>query len=239
MILSIIIFLISLVPSILIIIWLRNRHKEDLVYKKSCTFAFWGGIIGVLPIILLSGTLYLINILFFRNMNVFVYVGISNFIVAAFAEEIIKYSVFRVTLKKRPYSYSWADVTAVMVIVGTAFGLLEDIPYALETNPIQMLVRGISMGHVGYGFIMGWFYGKKLYTGKKIYGVIAILLPWFIHGLYDFSLAPEFLALNENFAFIAMSLAVLDIVLLVLMIRFFIRSKKKEHYQQPVLSAEQ
>lgn len=54
-----------------------------------------------------------------------------------------------------------ADVTAIMVIVGAAFGLLEDLPYAIGSNPIQRLVRGFTMGHLGYGFIMGWFYGKK------------------------------------------------------------------------------
>ncbi len=65
-----------------------------------------------------------------------------------------------------------------MVIIGTAFGMIEDIPYAIGENPIVIIVRGLTLGHVGYAFIMGWFYGKELYTGKKRYGVIAVLLPW-------------------------------------------------------------
>jgi hypothetical protein len=35
------------------------------------------------------------------------------------------------------------------------------------------------------------------------------------------------------------SLALLDIVLLILMIRFFVRSKKREHYQHPLAALEQ
>lgn len=103
---------------------------------------------------------------------------------------------------------------------------------------MMMLVRGFTMGHVGYGFIMGWFYGKRLYTGKKKYGVIAVLLPWLLHGIYDFSLTPELIEVNENFMVIALFMALLDIVTLILMIRFFIRSNKQERYLQPVCSLE-
>lgn len=125
-----------------------------------------------------------------------------------------------------------------MIIVGTAFGLMEDIPYAIGASPMTMLVRGISMGHVGYGFVMGLFYGKRLYTGKKRYAVIAVLLPWIMHGIYDFSLTPELIDVNQNLMFIAVIMALLEIVMLVLMIRFFIRSKKQDRYLQPVCSLE-
>ena len=117
-----------------------------------------------------------------------------------------------------------------MVIIGTAFGLVEDIPYAIGATPVIMLVRGFTMGHLGYGFMMGWFYGKKLYTGKKRYGVLAFVLPFLLHGLYDFSLTPELLKWNDNIAFLGVALAATDLVLLALMIRFFIKARKKEHY---------
>ncbi|MBR3463610.1 MAG: hypothetical protein IKH23_00905, partial [Clostridiales bacterium] len=53
-------------------------------------------------------------------------------------------------------------------------------------------------------------------------------LPFLIHGLYDFSLSEELLKTNDNLAFIGLSLAVLDVVLIILMIRFFLISRKKE-----------
>lgn len=243
MLLSILFFLLSIVPSVLIFVLLRNRQKDNILYRKKCTYSFVSGLISVLPILLLSGVLYVLNVFLkvalLQNVNILVYQAIYRFIVLAFAEEIIKFLTFRFVLKRNPYAYSWADVTAFMVIIGTAFGLIEDIPYAIGATPIIMLVRGFTMGHVGYGFIMGWFYGKRLHTGKKFYGVIAVLLPWLIHGLYDFSLTPELLELNDNFAFLGVSLALLDIVLLILMIRFFIRAKKQERYQQPLPTFEQ
>ena len=79
-----------------------------------------------------------------------------------------------------------------------------------------------------------WFYGKRLYSVKKRYGVIAVLLPWLIHGLYDFSLTPELVEFNDNFMLSALLLAALDVVLLILMIRFFIKARKKDFYNEPV-----
>lgn len=235
---SILIFLLSIVPSVLIFIWLRNRQKENILYRKKCAYSFVSGLISVLPILLLSAILYVLSavlkLTILKDVNILVYQAIYKFIVLAFAEEIIKYLAFRIVLKRNPYAYSWADVVAFMVIIGTAFGLIEDIPYAIGASPIIMLVRGFTMGHVGYGFIMGWFYGKRLHTGKKHYGVFALLVPWLIHGLYDFSLTPELMKISDTFAFLGVSLALMDIVLLILMIWFFIKARKKDIYNEPV-----
>lgn len=243
MLLSILFFLLSIIPSVLIFIWLKNRQKDNILYRKKCTYSFVSGLISVLPIIFLSAILFVLSRVLkaalLKNVNALAYQAIYTFIVLAFAEEIIKYLAFRFVLKKKTYAYSWADVTAFMVIIGTAFGLIEDVPYAIGASPIIMLVRGFTMGHIGYGFVMGWFYGKRLHTGKKRYGAIAILLPWLIHGLYDFSLSPELLEVNDNFAIIGVSLALLDVVLLILMLRFFIRAKKQERYTLALPAFEQ
>lgn len=45
--------------------------------------------------------------------------------------------------------------------------------------------------------------------------------------------------MNDNLAIIGVSLALLDIVLLILMIRFFIRAKKQERYTLPLPAFEQ
>lgn len=243
MFLSIIIFIVSIIPAVLVFILLKKRKSDDAMYKKSCNSALIRGLVSVLPILAVSATLHLLNnlirVTLLRDMNILIYRALYTFIVLAFAEEIVKYGVFKLLLRKKYYAYTWADVTAFMVIVGTGFGLIEDIPYAIGASPIVMLIRGFTMGHVGYGFIMGWFYGKRLFTGKKRYGVIAFLLPFLIHGLYDFSLSEELIALNDDLAFIGISLAVLDIVLLILLIRFFVRSAKKERYNTPIITIDE
>lgn len=240
MLLTIVIFLISIVPSILLFILLRKRNPENELYKKSCNSSLIRGFVAVLPIVVLSALLFLLNVLLkmsvMMNVNILVYKAIYNFIVLALAEELVKYFAFRLLLKKKLYAYTWADVVAFMVTIGTAFGLIEAVTYAIGASPMEIIVRGVTMGHVGYGFIMGWFYGKKLYTGKKGWGVIAFLLPWLMHGIYDFSLTPELMELNDNLMFIAFTMALIDIVLLILMIRFFVRARKhkKPCYDEPL-----
>ena len=59
MLLSILFFVLSIVPSVLIFIWLRNRQKDHILYRKKCTYSFVSGLISVLPIILLSAILYI------------------------------------------------------------------------------------------------------------------------------------------------------------------------------------
>ncbi len=223
--------LVSLIPSILIIIFIFKRSKGNKEYRKACKGALIRGLVCAIPIIFLSLVLYLVNKVIKNALNLsdLAYKAIYNFVVLAFAEEIIKYLCFRRTLKKRKGDYTWTDIVSLMVIVGTAFGLVEDIPYAADANAVTILVRGLTMGHVGYGFLMGLLYGKRLESGKKGYGFLALIIPWILHGMYDFSLTPELMDLNDNLIFIAISLAVLDIVLVIIMIRFYL--KKKEKYQ--------
>lgn len=40
MLLSILAFVISLVPSVLIVVWMFRRRKDDLAYKEGCKSAF-------------------------------------------------------------------------------------------------------------------------------------------------------------------------------------------------------
>ena len=280
MLLTILAFLASLVPSILIFVLLKRRHgkgkketenKADdttaetmplsgeneaqdtqpspvsdaetspvlpasppdnvLTYRKYCTSAFVRGMLCALPILALSGILFILNgvlrTTLLVNMPVLLYKAIYNFIVLALVEEIVKFIAFKLFLKKKPFAYSSADIVAIMVIIGTGFGLLESVLYAIDSSPIVMLVRGITIGHAGYGFLMGLLYAKRMQTGKKVYGFLAVLIPWLIHGLYDFSLSPELIQVNDNFAFLGVSLALLDVVLLILMICYFVKAKKK------------
>ena len=242
MLISTLAFLISIIPTVLIYLWLRKRNEENQLYKDSCKSAAIRGCVSVLPVIGVSMVLWLgliisrfvLKVTHISDMNQLLYKAIYTIVVLAFAEELVKLFAFRGLLKKKTYDFTWADITAFMTTIGLAFGLLEDIPYAIGASPMVMIIRGLTMGHIGYGFIMGWFYGKKLHTGKKKYGVIAFLLPWALHGAYDFSLSPELMKINDNFAFIGVSLALVDIIVLILMFRFFIKARKKDVYNQPL-----
>ena len=80
---------------------------------------------------------------------------------------------------------------------------------------------------------MGYFIGKASYTGKRSYKNTAFILPLLLHGMYDFSLAEEFPALNDNLVFVPFIMVIIEIVIL---FRILFLIKKERHgtkYTQP------
>ena len=226
MILFLLACVVSFVPSISLLLWLRNCLKKEDAYKKLCNQTLWQGAACMLPILLLSGSSYFILRLT-RLQNT----------VLALMEEAAKYWGFTRILKKTDYAYSWLDTAVLMTIIGLGFGMLESVVYAIGASVPVVLVRGICVPHAGYGFLTGYFYGKGSKSEKPILKWTVFLLSWLMHGLYDFSLSEEFIAINDNLAIVALLLAVLDIVLVFFLIGFARKAKKQALYTEPLPEA--
>ena len=237
MILFILACIASFIPCLALFLWLRNCTKSnETAYTKACDKALIRGILTVFPIILFSGISYLLlRLTKLHTINPLLYQAVYTFIVLAFMEELAKYLSFRGVLKKTDYPWSWLDLTVIMTIVGIGFGLIESVTYDIGAPIPVVLVRGICVPHAGYGFVVGYFYGKAMETRKMSYKMLGFTLSWFLHGLYDFSLSAEFIAINENLMFVALSLAIVDIVLVIIAIRFVCKAKKSEKYTKLLL----
>ena len=71
----------------------------------------------------------------------------------------------------------------VLRIVGIGFQIVEDVPYAhSEANTVTAFIRAWTP----FYFTFGDYYGKAKATGKKGYDVLAFVVPFLVHGLYDF-----------------------------------------------------
>ena len=227
---------VSFVPFAALYLWLRNRRKGDIAYKTLCNKALGRGALCVLPVMLFSGVSYIaLRLTGLHNTDKLLYQALYNFIVLALMEELAKYLGFRHVLKKSSYPFSWLDMTVLMTIIGIGFGAIESVIYAIGAIIPVVLVRGICMPHAGYGFLVGYFYGKSVRTGKPALKGLGFILSWFIHGLYDFSLSEEFVAINDNLVIVALLLALLDIVLVFRLIRFVKKAARNETYTQPLL----
>ena len=97
-----------------------------------------------------------------------------------------------------------------------------------------ILVRGLCVPHAGYGFLVGYFYGKGLKSGQPGVKWIGFIVAWLLHGMYDFSLSQEFLAINDNLAIAALLLAVAEVVLVIVLIRFALKARKQSVYLEPL-----
>lgn len=235
MILLILAIIVSFVPAVLLYRWLKNRIKDDAAFRELCGSALKKGILSVFPILLCSLVFQLIiRLIGVKESNPLLYEALYTFIVLALAEELVKYLAFRRTLQQTEYRVSWVDVTALMAIVGIGFDLIESVVYAIGASVPVVLIRGICIPHAGYGFIVGYFFGKSVKNGKPAVKWIGFLLAWLLHGLYDFSLSEPFIAINDNLAIVAILLALLDIVLVLLLVRFVKKAKKQAAYTEPL-----
>lgn len=224
-------YAISVIPSLLLYKWIKKKSDEYL-----CKKAFIKGITAIFLIILFSGTLSIVgNLSGLKDYNIILYKAYYTFFVLAFSEELAKFLMFKSLLKKNPKDYSWFNLTILMTIVGIGFGCFENLFFAAGSNVIEMAIRSISIGHAGYGFIMGWFYGKMLNTGEKIYGVLGFIIPWTLHGFYDFGLSEELLKVNDDLAFISLTLEAFCIVLVFLIIRFVKKRAKSDIYSKGLM----
>ena len=234
--------LLSMIPAFAMYFWLKTKGgaADPVGYRKLCKEALKNGLLSTLAVLPISAILAFILKRFGLTressvLGAFLY----TFLVLAFTEELTKSLMLRKTLKKAEFSYTWLDMTALMIIVAIGFEVLEGLAYAIDSGPIPMLVRGITLMHGGYGFIEGWFYGKATYTGKKWYAAIGFLICVILHGAYDFGLSTQFeAAVGENYAYLSVSLALFALVLFVWMIIFFAK-KKKPQYTEPLLDDEE
>ena len=226
----------SLIPSIALYFWMKNkvRKPEDEAFKQTCRTALLNGFLSTVFSVLLSGTFAVTaGLLGIKEGASLPATAYHKFIKLALSEELIKSLMLWKTLKKANYSYTWQDIIIFMVTVSIGFEIMEAVVYAIGEGPIPILIRGILIMHGGFGFIEGWFYGKAKYTKNKAYIAAGFLIAWLLHGAYDFGLNDEFLAMNPNNAYLSVGIAGFSLVLLVLLIVFFTR-KRKPQYLEPL-----
>ncbi len=232
-------FILGNIPAVILYSWIKKKGR-DAAFEGICKNAFVKGLLSALPVVLASFLFTIVEgLIGLKDLNPLLYRAIHTFITIAFAEEIVKFLVFRNVVKKNSYEYSWFDLTGLMILVGLGFGCIENLVIAVDADPIVMLIRGFVMGHAGYGFITGWFYGKGKKYGNKVLQYAGFILSWLLHGLYDFGLSKELEEFNDNLIFIPFLLAFISLICIILIIRFVKKRNRDEKYTAPVLITEQ
>lgn len=222
-------FLASLIPCAAMYIWLRNiKGMQDENFARTCDRAVLRGMLTVFPVFLCSATFALAaRLLDIRAAGDLVYSAYHTFFVFAFSEELCKFFMMKKVIKGG--EHSWLAITIYMLLVGLGFEVIEAIPYAIGSGPGPMFMRGFTMMHPAFGFIMGYFYGKYRHTGRKAFAAAGFILPWVMHGLYDFCLSEPMMAMEWP-GYVALGLAAFSVVLIIVFIRFVIKARKKEEF---------
>ncbi|MBR0137071.1 MAG: PrsW family intramembrane metalloprotease [Erysipelotrichaceae bacterium] len=227
---------ISLIPSLWCYFYLRNLKKEDKQYKENCWSMLKAGFISTFGVIALSMTFDIIGSLTgLKKLSPLIADAFKAIIVAGLAEELVKHYHVNKLIKENRETISLLETTAFAGIVGIGFEMIESVVYALGTNVIQILVRGITALHISYGLLMGYYIGKHILTGEKKYSLYAILIPLFMHGGYDFSLSDELMAVNDNFVFLPFIFTIGSLIVGIRLLKKLGKNRDNPEYIRPLM----
>lgn len=182
--------LITIVPSILILLFffLSDKFKEP---KGSVVLVFFLGILICLP----AG---IINDFMYKNFNDGSDLSeklYSSFLAPAWGEELLKFIILYFVVLRRNEFNEPMDGIVYGVTVSLGFATYENYDYVFrlaelwEIDPYQMAIwrsyTAVPL-HGLNGCVMGFYFGMYSFTANKKYLILCLLIPYLIHGFYNF-----------------------------------------------------
>ena len=180
--------LITIVPSLLILIYffLSDKFKEP---KGTIALVFGLGVLICLPAGIINEFMEVNFSSIFSERLLYSFLG------PAWGEEILKSLILYTIVLKRNEFNEPMDGIVYGVVASLGFATYENYDYVFrlaETwniDPAQMaLWRSYSAVpmHGLNGCIMGFYFGKYAFTADKKYLVLSLLIPFLLHGFYNF-----------------------------------------------------
>ena len=214
--------LITIVPSILILLYffLSDKFKEP---KGSIALVFFLGICICLP----AG--YINSFMENNFKDIFSERLLFSFLGPAWCEELLKFIILYYVVLKRSEFNEPMDGIVYGVAVSLGFATLENYEYVFiyaekwEIEPYTMaILRSYSAVpmHGLLGCVMGFYFGMYSFTANKKYLILCLLIPFIIHGLYNF--------LNYPYHFMILGVVTIYTVILHSNMKKLQESKKNE-----------
>ena len=188
---TIIILLTALLPIVILVYYIYHKDKKSPEPTGQLVKAFLFGILSIPLSFCLSIPFGIIGLYPIEATSILGSVS-TAFFGAAIPEEIAKFFMLWLLLRKNRYFDEKMDGIVYAVCVSLGFAALENIMY-LFSNAESYLSVGIARaifavpGHFCFGILMGYYYSlAKFYpmTPKKNKALI-LAAPIIVHGLYD------------------------------------------------------
>ena len=214
--------LITIVPSILILLYffLSDKFKEP---KGSIALVFFLGICICLP----AG--YINSFMENNFKDIFSERLLFSFLGPAWCEELLKFIILYFIVLRRNEFNEPMDGIVYGVAVSLGFATLENYEYVFiysenwEIEPYTVaIMRSYSAVpmHGLLGCVMGFYFGMYSFTANKKYLILCLLIPFIIHGLYNF--------LNYPYHFMILGVLTIYTVILHSNLKKLQESKKNE-----------
>ncbi|MBQ7042485.1 MAG: PrsW family intramembrane metalloprotease [Muribaculaceae bacterium] len=186
-----IILLIALLPVVILVYYIYHKDKKSPEPTGQLVKAFLFGVLSVPLSFCISIPLGIIGLYQVEAISILGSIS-TAFFGAAIPEEIAKFIMLWLLLRKNPCFDEKMDGIVYAVCVSLGFAALENIMY-LFTNADSYLSVGIVRaifavpGHFCFGILMGYYYSlAKFYPKTSTKNKALILVaPIIVHGLYD------------------------------------------------------
>lgn len=188
---NITILLTALLPIAILVYYIYHKDKKSPEPSGQLVKAFLFGILSIPLSFCMSVPLGLIGAYPTEATSILGCIS-TAFFGAAIPEEIAKFCMLWLLLRKNRYFDEKMDGIVYAVCVSLGFAALENIMY-LFSNAESYLSVGIARaifavpGHFCFGILMGYYYSlAKFYPKTPTKNKVLILVaPILIHGLYD------------------------------------------------------
>lgn len=186
-----VILLTALLPIAILVYYIYHKDKKSPEPTGQLVKAFFYGILSIPLSFCMSIPLGLIGVYPTEATSILGSVS-AAFFGAAIPEEIAKFIMLWLLLRKNPYFDEKMDGIVYAVCVSLGFAALENLMY-LFTNAENYLSVGIARaifavpGHFCFGILMGYYYSLAKFYPKapKKNKALILLAPIIVHGLYD------------------------------------------------------
>ena len=182
--------LITIIPSLALLLYfvLSDKFKEP---KLTVLAVFFLGYLICLP----AGTLNDFSYKLLEDgTELSKRLGYS-FLGPAWAEELLKFSILYLIVLRRDEFNEPMDGIVYGVAVSLGFATYENYDYVFrlaeqwDLVPMDLAIwrsySAIPM-HGLNGCLMGFYFGKYAFTGDKKFLLLSLLIPFLMHGLYNF-----------------------------------------------------
>ena len=218
-----ILFWLAIIPSIIIALLIYKADPLDKEPKKELFKAFDLGILAIISTLVLS-TLFNIGDIDVVNRDIF-NIFIYSFIGISLIEEFSKWICSYLFLKNNKNFNYLFDGIVYTTFVALGFATIENILYTFSGGVVTGIIRAITTvpAHAFFGISSGYFLSllkkEKLnnnYSLSNKYLFLSLLVPFLLHGFYDFCL------LTQNYI-----LFIIYIIFMVWLYNFSINNVKK------------
>lgn len=181
----------GLAPTIIILFYIYIRDKYE---KEPINLLLTGVLFGVIITVPIVNTENFITG-FMPNVGIVMEAFFISFLVASLVEEGFKYIVlYFLTWKNTNFNEKF-DGIVYSVFISLGFAGVENILYVINPDlggiktAISRAIFSVP-GHAFFGVSMGFYFSLSKFepAKRKKYIMLAYIVPFLLHGIYDFIL---------------------------------------------------